>query len=87
MRNFCNKENFFDKVSTYSIYYNLVRKNSYKHNKSPLDILIESGEDINPEVLTLPALDLDKLFEIKFSHSPPVGGHDVPGLSSPVKNA
>jgi len=43
---------------------------------------IESGEDINPEVLTLPALDLDKLFEIKFGHSPPVGGHDVPGLSS-----
>jgi len=44
-----------------------VRKNSYKHDKSPLDILIESGEDINPEVLTLPALDLDKLFEIKFN--------------------
>jgi len=78
---FNNKENFFDKVSTYSIYYNLVRKNSYKHNKSPLEILIERGEDINPEVLTLPALDLDKLFEIKFNHSPPVGGHDVPGLS------
>jgi len=39
-----------------------VRKNSYKYNKSPLEILIESGEDINPEVLTLPALDLDKLF-------------------------
>jgi len=36
---FNNKENFFDKVSTYSIYYNLVRKNSYKYNKSPLDIL------------------------------------------------
>jgi len=48
--------------NTISIYYNLVRKNSYKYNKSPLEILIESGEDINPEVLTLPALNLDKLF-------------------------
>jgi len=63
-----------------------VRKNNYKHNKSPLEILIESGKDINPEVLALPALDLDKLFEIKFNHSPPVGGHDIPGLSSLLVN-
>lgn len=78
---FNDKKNFFDKVSTYNIYYNLVRKNTYKYNKSPLEILLESSEDIKPEVLTLPALDLDKLFQIKFNHSPPVEGHDVPGLS------
>jgi hypothetical protein len=47
----------------------------------PISELIESKEDIRPEVLTLPALDLDKLFQIKFNLLPPSGGHDVPRLS------
>jgi hypothetical protein len=50
------------------------RGSTYKYNKSSLEILIESKEDIRPEVLTLPALDLDKLFQIKFNLPPPFGG-------------
>ena len=58
---------------------NLLRKNSNRGDRSPLDILKISGEEINPAVLTLPALDLDKLLtdKLKFTQ----GGHDVPGMS------
>jgi hypothetical protein len=44
---------------------------------------MESNENIKPEILTLPALDLDELFQIKFDSIHPSGGHDVPGLSPP----
>ena len=43
--------------------------------------LIETREDFDPKVLTLPALDLDRLLEYKLDKSPPSGGHDVPRLS------
>ncbi len=78
---FSSRETFFDKATTYGLYYNLLRKNSNRGDRSPLDTLKESGEKINPAVLTLPALDLDKLLakNLKFTQ----GGHDVPGMSSP----
>lgn len=80
---FDSTDNFFDKVSTYSLYYNLLRKNSNRAYKAPMDILKESKEDIDPGVMTLPALDLDNLLKAKLNKSPP-GGHDVPGLSLSV---
>ena len=58
---FSSWDTFFDKATTYGLYYNLLRKNSNSGDRSPLDTLKESGERINPAVLTLPALDLDKL--------------------------
>ena len=64
---FSNKEDFFEKVSTYGIHYNLTRKNSYREDRSPLDILKEGKESINPALLTLPALDLDKLLKYKLN--------------------
>ncbi|MBI3754538.1 MAG: hypothetical protein HY265_00005, partial [Deltaproteobacteria bacterium] len=46
-------------------------------DKSPLDILKESREKINPLALMLPALNLDALLNQKLSS----GGHYVPELS------
>jgi hypothetical protein len=48
-----------------------------------MDILKESGENIDPAVMTLPALDLDKLLEYKLKKVTE-GGHDVPGMSLTV---
>jgi len=70
---------FFDKATTYGLYYNLMRKNSNRGDRSPLETLMASGEDFNPAVLTLPALELDKLLAMKLKSTP--GGHDVPGMS------
>lgn len=77
---FDSKENFFDKVTTYCLYYNLLRKNGNRKDRSPLDILRETSEGINPAVLTLPALDLDQLLGYKLNKITQ-GGHDVPGMS------
>jgi len=78
---FNGREDFFDKASTYCGYYNLLRKNSNRKDRSPYDILMETGEDIDPKVLTLPALDLDRLLEYKLNKNYAQGGHDVPRLS------
>lgn len=78
---FNDAEDFFAKATTYNLYYNLLRKNSNRKYKSPLDILREIKEEINEAVLTLPALDLDKLLDYKLNKNPSSGGHDVPGLS------
>ncbi|HLA47840.1 MAG TPA: hypothetical protein VJ084_01255, partial [Nitrospinota bacterium] len=45
------------------------------------DTLMETQEDIDPKVLTLPALDLDRLLEYKLNKNYTQGGHDVPRLS------
>ena len=76
---FNSRDTFFDKATTYGLYYNLLRKNSNRGNRSPLDTLNESGEKINPAVLTLPALDLDKLLATKLKFTQ--GGHHVPGMA------
>jgi len=63
-----------------------LRKNSNREDKSPLDTLKETGEDIDPDVLTLPALDLDKLLSWKLNKANQ-GGHDVPGLAWLFRNS
>lgn len=76
---FQGRDNFFRKATSYIWYYNFLRKNSNRKDKSPLEILKETEEDINPQVLMLPALDLDKLLNQKLNTD--LGGHYVPGLS------
>lgn len=72
-----DREEFFQKITSYIWYYNIVRKNGNRGDKSPFDILKESGEKINPLTLLLPALNLDALLQQKLAS----GGHDVPELS------
>ena len=50
-------KNFLSKAFTYQLYFNLIRKNSYKGWKSPADILTDYG--IIPRVLILPPVFLD----------------------------
>jgi len=78
---FNGKGDFFAKASTYCGHYNLLRKNSNRKDRSPYDTLMETQEDIDPKVLTLPALDLDRLLEYKLNKNYTQGGHDVPRLS------
>src|SRR3990170_4915086 len=77
---FKEREDFFAKATTYGLYYNLIRKNSNRRDKSPLDILEETGEDIDERVSTLPVLDLDMLLEYKLNKRYPQGGHDLPWM-------
>lgn len=62
---------FWAKVTTYQHYFNFARLNSYKGNRSPLDILIEAVPSVSPRVLLLPPVNLHTLPLI----APGVGHH------------
>lgn len=74
IESFASKEDFWQKITTYQTYWNLGRPNSYKQNKTPLEILREADPKIDPRVLLLPPIDLDTLFDQQV-------GHDVPVLA------
>lgn len=85
---FKDRRDFFLKASTYQRWFNSVRKNSHKWDKSPLDILREAVPKAAEAVVTLPVLDLDELVRRKIRHlvespSPP-GGYHVPGRAPPT---
>jgi transposase len=80
---FKDRMDFFLKASTYQRWFNSVRKNSHKWDKSPLDILKEVAPRAAEAVVTFPVLDLDDLVRRKIRHliqSPSSsGGYHVPG--------
>ena len=78
---FTNREDFFKKATAYQLWYNCLRKNCYRKDKSPLDILKEIAPEIDPRILLLPVIDLDLVMENQLTLNSPsflVGGHDVP---------
>jgi len=75
IENFMSRTDFWQKITTYQNYWNLARLNSYKYDRSPLDILREAAPQLDPRVLLLPPLDLDTLIRTRRV------GHDVPVLT------
>ena len=56
-----SKKDFLEKSTTYQYYFNLMRKNSYKEWKTPVDILKEYN--ILPNIALLPPVIIDELYE------------------------
>ena len=86
---FTSREDFFNKVTAYQLWYNCLRKNCYRNDKSPLEILKEIAPEIDPKVLLLPVIDLDLVLENRLilnSQSSLVGGHYVPWHARSVEN-
>lgn len=79
LEHFKNRNDFFTKVQMYQNFYNFVRPNFSKKAKTPLQIITEDQYNINPSILFIPVVDLDKLFRIKFF--PEERGQHVPTLS------
>jgi len=69
---FTSRADFFAKVATYQLWYNVARKNSSRGWKSPADLLAAKEPQISPKIFLLHPLALERLF-------PTQGGHDVPG--------
>jgi transposase len=63
IESFKNSEDFLGKAYTYQLYFNYLRKNRYRENKSPLQILRERFPQVNEDVLNLPPIRLDCLEE------------------------
>jgi len=61
---FKSTQMFFDKITAYSIWFNVARTNSYKGYKTPWEIIQQRNKNISPKVAILPALFLDKIFKL-----------------------
>lgn len=64
---FIDRADFMEKACTYQLFFNLVRPNTYKENKSPWQLAKEKRPDIPREALMLPPVDLDALLNKKLN--------------------
>ena len=72
---FESREDFMNKATAYQLFFNLIRPNSYKEQKSPLQLVQEKKPDLDQRLLMIPPIDLDKLLGWKASLLQ--GGNDL----------
>ena len=75
---FANRADFFAKVTTCQLWYNVARKNRSRGWCSPLELLAQKAPRVSPAIFLLPPLPLEHLLTPKV-------GHGVPG--HPAKSA
>ncbi|MCM8756475.1 MAG: hypothetical protein NC817_00350 [Candidatus Omnitrophica bacterium] len=66
--NFTDRKDFMQKAYTYKLFFNLMRPNTYKKNKSPWQLAKEKQTTIPKETLMLPPVDLDALLNKKLAY-------------------
>ena len=76
VESFASRADFLHKASAYNLYFNVARKNSSKHHKTPWEIIHERNPSIHPKIAALPALYLDELWRKKLD-SKSKRGYDV----------
>lgn len=59
---FSSRANFLAKAATYLLWFNVARKNSYKENQTPWEIIHAREPRISPRINTLAPFFLDALF-------------------------
>ncbi|MGZ6203175.1 MAG: helix-turn-helix domain-containing protein [Thermodesulfobacteriota bacterium] len=76
VESFPDRQPFLDKATTYILWFNVARKNSYKGHKTPWEIIQERDPNLDPQIVTLLPLFLDQLL-IQNLNSKPQRGYDV----------
>ncbi len=61
IESFKSRQMFFGKATLYVTWFNVARKNSYKGNKTPWNIINARDPTIKPQITILPALNLDEI--------------------------
>jgi transposase InsO family protein len=61
LEDFRSRRDFFEKAGTWQGYFNISRPNSYQGWRTPRERLQEADSKIDPRVLLLPPMDLDRL--------------------------
>ena len=84
IEHFQDSEDFLAKAKTYQLFFNLLRPNSYKENKTPWQIAREKQPKLSQEIAMLPPVFIDDLLEKSVETAPWVG-HHVP--STPCAHA
>ena len=72
---FSSRADFFAKITTYQLYYNIAHRISTRGDRSPFEILRNRDPTIDPRLFMLLPSDLDRTLR----HTQV--GHDVPGLT------
>ena len=83
IESFGSMNDFLGKAYTYQLYFNHTRKNRYRENKSPLDILQERFPNVDEDVLNLPPIHLDSWDESSVAEGAESGYHvpwPAPGI-------
>lgn len=62
---FPSPQAFLAKATRYVTWFNVARRNSYKGNKTPWEIVHERDPTITPKIATLSAFSLDQILKIK----------------------
>jgi len=65
IENFKNRRDFMNKAYSYQLFFNLLRTNSYKENKTPWQIAREKTPHISVEIAKIPPVDLCSLLKKK----------------------
>ena len=68
LEEFSSKISFWDKISSYQLFYNFVRPNFSKKGQTPMQI-IENERKGKLDCLMQKTVDLDQLFRIKYKSS------------------
>ncbi len=61
---FSCREDFMSKASTYQLFFNLERPNTYKEHKTPWQLTKEKKPDLDKRLLMILPVDLDKMLNI-----------------------
>jgi len=61
LETFTDRADFMSKASTYQLFFNLKRPNTYKEHKTPWQLAKEKEPDLDKRLLMTPAVDLDTL--------------------------
>lgn len=69
---------FWNKLTTYWLYFNIARLNRNKQWMSPLHIIQKQSAEISPQIVSWLPLDLGRLLNHYVPHSRPQRGHDLP---------
>lgn len=77
---FLNRQDFIDKATLYQHSFNYVRKNSYKENKTPLQLMLDKSVPNALHLPNLPPVFLDRLFVAQGATL--LGGNDVGDIPS-----
>ena len=64
---FESRSDFMAKATSYQLFFNLYRPNSYKEHKTPWQLAQEKKPDLDQHLLMIPPVDLDRLFRWKTS--------------------
>ena len=76
VEDFKNRSDFLNKAYSYQLFFNLMRPNSYKENKTPWQLAKEKDSKVSIEVAKIPPVFLDDLLREKLDFLSK-GGYDV----------